>query len=93
MLHHTKPLMQHSIARCSSILVDENGKVVLKEIMYSGNLCIKFPWPGIIRTTYNDHERCKQTYFSTYENMYFTGDGCFVMKKVIIESQVELMMY
>jgi acetyl-CoA synthetase len=42
----------------------------------SGNLCIKHPWPSIIRTTYGDHERCKQTYFSTYENMYFTGDGC-----------------
>jgi acetyl-CoA synthetase len=41
-----------------------------------GNLCIKFPWPGMLRTTYGDHERCKQTYFSTYENLYFTGDGC-----------------
>jgi acetyl-CoA synthetase len=56
-------------------LVDENGKVIEGNNV-SGNLCIKFPWPGIIRTTYNDHERCKQTYFSTYENMYFTGDGC-----------------
>jgi acetyl-CoA synthetase len=42
----------------------------------SGNLCIKFPWPGIIRTTYGDHERCIQTYFSTYKDLYFTGDGC-----------------
>jgi acetyl-CoA synthetase len=41
----------------------------------SGNLCIKSPWPSTIRTTYGDHERCKQTYFSTYENLYFTGDG------------------
>jgi len=56
-------------------LVDEQGKVIEGNNV-SGNLCIKFPWPGIIRTTYNDHERCKQTYFSTYENMYFTGDGC-----------------
>ncbi|WP_114751552.1 acetate--CoA ligase [Pleomorphovibrio marinus] len=40
-----------------------------------GNLCIKFPWPGMIRTTYGDHERCKQTYFATYKNHYFTGDG------------------
>jgi len=40
-----------------------------------GNLCIKFPWPGMIRTTYGDHERCRQTYFSTYKGMYFTGDG------------------
>lgn len=40
-----------------------------------GMLCIKFPWPGMLRTTYGDHERCRQTYFSTFENMYFTGDG------------------
>ena len=56
-------------------LVDENGKEIEGNEV-SGNLCIKFPWPGIIRTTYGDHERCRQTYFSTYENMYFTGDGC-----------------
>lgn len=56
-------------------LVDENGKE-LEGNGVSGNLCIKFPWPGMIRTTYGDHERCRQTYFSTYENMYFTGDGC-----------------
>ncbi|HSC54874.1 MAG TPA: acetate--CoA ligase [Phnomibacter sp.] len=42
----------------------------------AGNLCIKFPWPGILRTTYGDHERCRQTYFATYDNLYFTGDGC-----------------
>src|ERR1700757_3979616 len=56
-------------------LVDETGKI-LEGNGVSGNLCIKFPWPGIIRTTYNDHERCRQTYFSTYKNLYFTGDGC-----------------
>ena len=56
-------------------LVDENGKEIEGNNV-SGNLCIKFPWPGIIRTTYNDHDRCKQTYFSTYKNLYFTGDGC-----------------
>ena len=55
-------------------LVDENGKEIEGNGV-SGNLCIKQPWPSIIRTTYKDHERCKQTYFSTYENMYFTGDG------------------
>ena len=42
----------------------------------AGNLCIKFPWPGMLRTTYGDHERCRTNYFSTYENLYFTGDGC-----------------
>ncbi|GGC45012.1 acetyl-coenzyme A synthetase [Parapedobacter defluvii] len=57
------------------VLVDENGKE-LQGNGVSGNLCIKFPWPGMIRTTYGDHERCRQTYFSAYENMYFTGDGC-----------------
>ena len=57
------------------VLVDEKGQE-LKGNDVSGNLCIKFPWPGMIRTTYGDHERCRQTYFSTYENMYFTGDGC-----------------
>ena len=57
------------------VLVDEAGNEI-KENGVSGNLCIKFPWPGIIRTTYGDHERCRQTYFSAYENMYFTGDGC-----------------
>lgn len=40
-----------------------------------GLLCIKFPWPSMIRTTYGDHERCRQTYFSAYKNRYFTGDG------------------
>lgn len=56
-------------------LVDENGHEIEGNNV-SGNLCIKFPWPGMIRSTYNDHERCRQTYFSTYENLYFTGDGC-----------------
>ncbi|MBW7845409.1 MAG: acetate--CoA ligase [Bacteroidia bacterium] len=56
-------------------LVDEHGNEILGNEV-SGNLCIKFPWPGMIRTTYGDHERCRTTYFATYENMYFTGDGC-----------------
>jgi len=56
------------------ILVDENGKEI-EGNPASGNLCIKAPWPAILRTTYGDHERCRQTYFSTYENLYFTGDG------------------
>jgi acetyl-CoA synthetase len=57
------------------VLVDANG-TVLEGNNVEGNLCMKFPWPSIIRTTYGDHERCKQTYFSTYPNLYFTGDGC-----------------
>jgi acetyl-CoA synthetase len=57
------------------ILVDEKGKEILGNGV-EGNLCIKFPWPSIIRTTYGDHERCRTTYFATYPNLYFTGDGC-----------------
>lgn len=56
-------------------LVDENGKEIFGNGV-SGNLCIKYPWPGMLRTTYGDHERCRQTYFSAYPDMYFTGDGC-----------------
>jgi acetyl-CoA synthetase len=57
------------------VLVDEEGKEISGNGV-SGNLCIKFPWPGMLRTTYGDHERCRQTYFSTYPGLYFTGDGC-----------------
>ena len=57
------------------VLVDENGKEIEGNGV-SGNLCIKFPWPGMLRTTWGDHDRCRQTYFSTYPGMYFTGDGC-----------------
>lgn len=56
-------------------LMDEQGNEIAGNGV-SGNLCIKFPWPGMIRTTYGDHDRCRQTYFAAYENMYFTGDGC-----------------
>ncbi|HVS93705.1 MAG TPA: acetate--CoA ligase [Mucilaginibacter sp.] len=56
-------------------LVDENGQVIEGNGV-SGNLCIRFPWPGMIRTTYGDHERCRKTYFATYPGKYFTGDGC-----------------
>jgi acetyl-CoA synthetase len=56
------------------LLVDEKGEE-LKGNNTSGNLCIRFPWPSIIRTTYGDHERCRQAYFATYPGLYFTGDG------------------
>jgi acetyl-CoA synthetase len=58
------------------ILVDEHGKEIEGNEV-SGNLCIQFPWPGMLRTTYGDHERCRTNYFATYENLYFTGDGCY----------------
>jgi acetyl-CoA synthetase len=56
-------------------LMDESGKEIEGNNV-NGNLCVKFPWPGMIRSTYRDHARCQSTYFSTYENKYFTGDGC-----------------
>ena len=61
------------------LLVDENGNEVKErdeQGLRKGNLCIRAPWPATIRTTYGDHERCRQTYFSAYPGLYFTGDGC-----------------
>jgi acetyl-CoA synthetase len=55
-------------------LVDDKGQVL--EGASTGNLVILDSWPGQMRTVYGDHERFMQTYFSTYANMYFTGDGC-----------------
>ncbi|SHM32065.1 acetyl-CoA synthetase [Cyclobacterium lianum] len=55
-------------------IMDPEGNE-MKGNSVEGNLCVKFPWPGMIRTTYGDHERCKQTYFAAYKGMYFTGDG------------------
>ena len=57
------------------VLVDEHGSEIHGNGV-SGNLCIRAPWPGMLRTTYGDHERCRQTYFSAYPGLYFTGDGC-----------------
>ncbi|MCX6208217.1 MAG: acetate--CoA ligase [Bacteroidetes bacterium] len=60
------------------ILVDEKGEEVTEKDengVIKGNLCIKAPWPSILRTTYGDHERCRTNYFATYPNLYFTGDG------------------
>ncbi|MBK7410658.1 MAG: acetate--CoA ligase [Saprospirales bacterium] len=56
------------------VLLTAEGKVI-EENEVEGLLCIRFPWPGILRTTYGDHERCRQTYFSTFQDYYFTGDG------------------
>lgn len=55
-------------------LVDADGGLL--EGATEGNLVITDSWPGQMRTVYGDHERFVQTYFSTYKNMYFTGDGC-----------------
>ena len=56
------------------VLLDQEGNEI-KENEKEGYLCVKFPWPSMIRTTYGDHERCKNTYFSNYDGYYFTGDG------------------
>ena len=56
-------------------LVDAEGQEILENNV-EGNLCIKYPWPSMLRTTYGDHQRCKETYFSAYKGKYFTGDGC-----------------
>ena len=56
------------------VLLDNNGNEIIENNV-EGNLCIKFPWPSILRTTYGDHKRCKETYFSTFKGYYFTGDG------------------
>ncbi len=55
-------------------LLDQEGKEVTENDV-EGYLCIKRAWPSMLRTTYGDHERCRLTYFSTYKNYYFTGDG------------------
>jgi acetyl-CoA synthetase len=60
------------------VLVDENGKECTtpdENGIVKGNLCMRFPWPGILRTTYGDHERCRTNYFATYPGLYSTGDG------------------
>lgn len=56
------------------ILIDNEGNEI-DENEVEGYLCMKFPWPSILRTTYGDHERCRNVYFSHYDNLYFTGDG------------------
>jgi len=58
------------------MVVDENGTEI-KGNDVSGNLVIKTSWPGIMRTVYGDHERFKDTYFSMYPGLYFTGDGVY----------------
>ena len=57
------------------VLLDEKG-TVLEENNVVGRLCMKVPWPSIIRTTYGNHERCHDAYFSQFKGYYFTGDGC-----------------
>ena len=55
-------------------IMDANG-TELKGNQVSGSLCVKFPWPSIARTIWGNHQRYKDTYFTTFKNKYFTGDG------------------
>jgi acetyl-CoA synthetase len=55
-------------------LMDDNREEILGN-QVEGKLCVKFPWPSMARTIYGDHNRYRETYFSTYDSMYFTGDG------------------
>ena len=57
-------------------LMDEHGKEIT-ESPAEGRLAMKAPWPSIARTIYGDHQRYKDTYFSAYSGMYFTGDGAY----------------
>jgi acetyl-CoA synthetase len=57
------------------VVVDAEG-VELAGQSVSGRLCIRYPWPGMMRTVYGDHERFRSTYFGQYPGLYFTGDGC-----------------
>jgi acetyl-CoA synthetase len=71
----TKPCYaSYPLPGVQPILLDPDGNEMTGNGV-EGLLCIKYPWPSIIRTTYGDHDRCRQVYFSTFENMYFTGDG------------------
>jgi len=56
------------------VIVDDKGNELKGEC--TGNLCIKEAWPGIMRTVYGQHQRFKETYFTMYKGLYFTGDGC-----------------
>jgi acetyl-CoA synthetase len=64
----------HPLPGVQPCLLDAEGNE-LEGNDVEGLLCIKFPWPSILRTTYGDHERCRQTYFSAFKDLYFTGDG------------------
>ena len=57
-----------------AVLMDEKRNEI-EDNQVTGSLCIKFPWPGIARTIWGDHQRYKDTYFSTFPGKYFTGDG------------------
>ncbi|WP_235296154.1 acetate--CoA ligase [Portibacter marinus] len=71
----TKPTYaSYPMPGIQTVLLNTEGQIIEGNDV-EGLLCVKFPWPSILRTTYGDHERCRQTYFSTFPGYYFTGDG------------------
>jgi len=71
----TKPTFaSYPMPGIQPVLVDTEGNEKEGNEV-EGLLCIKFPWPSMLRTTYGDHERCRQTYFAPFKGYYFTGDG------------------
>lgn len=56
------------------VLLDADGREIQGNDV-EGYLCIRYPWPSMLRTTFGDHERCRKTYFTTFKGYYFTGDG------------------
>lgn len=71
----TKPCFaSYPMPGVQPVLLDSEGNLVEGNDV-EGLLAVKFPWPSILRTTYGDHERCRTTYFSMFDNYYFTGDG------------------
>jgi acetyl-CoA synthetase len=65
----------HPLPGIQLAIINNKGKELLENEV-EGLLCIKFPWPGMLRTIYGDHERCKKTYFTDFPGLYFTGDAC-----------------
>ena len=71
----TKPTYaSYPLPGIQPVLLDSDGNLI-EENEVEGLLCIRYPWPSMIRSTYGDHERCKKVYFSAFKDMYFTGDG------------------
>ncbi len=72
--HHKPTYAGYPLPGVQPVLLDSEGAEI-KEAHTEGYLAVKHPWPSILRTTYGDHERCKNTYFASYKGYYFTGDG------------------
>jgi len=74
-LEHKPGYAMYPLPGVQLALVNEQGEE-LNGNDVDGLLCIKFPWPGILKTIYGDHERCRKTYFSRFPGLYFSEDGC-----------------